>query len=110
MNENEPWDIWKKAKRQNSKLQWIEIELTSHEKNLYLLSESYGIGLCSKNQDLTKSFTLSKNDHYGSRGRELFAKHKPDFGNVWVHARNYDEPKKFEDLKDFLDAVEKQRI
>jgi hypothetical protein len=111
MNGNEPWDVWKKAKRQNPKLQWIEIDLTNHEQmNLYLLSEDYGIGLCPKNQDLTKSFELENSDLYGERGKELFAKYKPDFGYVWVHANNFEEPREFESYIDFLNAVEKQRI
>lgn len=76
-----PWKVYIIAKRHfsflNSKVMYIEIELTEENNNLFLLSKGFGKGKGKVN-------ILKKIHNYDADGRNYFKKLLPHLGKVWI--------------------------
>ncbi len=95
-----PWKLFEIAIRHyfNSKVNYIEIELTNEDKNLFLFKDRFG--KLKEGNNILKSF-----HYYDADGREYFLKLLPSFGKVWIFIGGEKIPRAFDSYEKFLDEI-----
>ena len=97
-----PWKVYITAKRHfsflNSKVMYIEIELTEENNNLFLLSKGFGKGKGKVN-------ILKKFHNYDANGRNYFEKLLPHLGKVWIFIGGEKKPRVFSSYENFLSEI-----